>query len=399
MEYSERRRTLFLTYLYPSFFGTGPQIRSGALVRMLAAREDVHLLVIQPRENNPVVRDTELDNLCRKIEFVPLTPAGATGGLAPEKTQLLGPIRRFYEENQLNSLFVFRIESCFFLTGGGLNAFPRRYLDLDELAFRRINMLDHLKTISGATTTEPADRRLQMAIRMLERDCIPRFEKTFVSSEVEATEARLLTGFEHIHVLPNIYPQRPLLPLASASARREILFVGTFVHFPNVDAVLRFHREILPLIRRQLGEEIIFRVVGSPRPDSLGELAQDPGVHLMGYQKDLEPYYARASLTVSPLRAGAGTRIKILEAFSHGRPVVSTRIGAAGLQVTDGENILLADTPEDFALACVKILESPDLAARLVADGRRLHQERYSAETLLRHYDDAMADNVLNSSP
>jgi len=399
MENPERRRTLFLTYLYPSFFGTGAQIRSAALVRMLAAREDVHLLVIQPRENNPAVRDAELDNLCKKIEFIPLTPAGEPGGLAPEKPQLIGPIRRFYEENQLNSLFVFRIESCFFLTGGVLNTFPRRYLDLDELTSRRINMLEQLKSISGATTTEPADRRLQMVIRMMEKDFIPRFQKTFVSSEVEAAEARRLTGFEHVHVLPNIYPRRQLLPPSPASTPREILFVGTFSHFPNVDAVLYFHRAILPLIRRRLAEEVVFRVVGSPRPESIGELAQDPAVQLMGYQKDLEPHYARASLAVAPLRAGAGTRIKILEAFSYGRPVVSTSISAAGLDVVDGENILLADAPEDFALACVKILESPGLAARLVANGRRLHEEHYSAGTLLRLYDDAMADNVLNSNP
>ena len=398
----ERRRTLFLSYLYPSFFGSGSQIRAAALVRMLAEREDVHLLVVYPHTRNRGTRDVELERLCRKVEFMPFQGNSAGGDLGPQsvgeagseprvvpEAELIGAIRRFYDENELNSLFVFRLESCFLLKGH-LDSFPRRFLDLDESAWRRINMLDRIKTISSASTPEVSDRRLQMALRMMEREMVPRFQKIFVSSETEQAEVGRLTGLAHIHVLPNIFPHRPSLPPPPASQVREIFFVGLFSHFPNLDAVLYFHREIFPLIQKKLAAPVIFRVVGSPCSNPLLEIGRDSNVRLMGYQADLEPFYASASVAVVPLRAGAGTRIKILEAFAHGRPVVSTTIGAAGLAVTHGADILLADEPEAFAQACVQILESPALAARLVENGARLHRERYSPEILQRCYDEVV---------
>jgi glycosyltransferase involved in cell wall biosynthesis len=158
-----------------------------------------------------------------------------------------------------------------------------------------------------------------------------------------------------------------------------------------VDAVLYFCREIFPLIRQKMGDRVVFRIVGISSPPEILALAENTGVQVMGYQENLEPFYASASLVVVPLRAGAGTRVKILEAFAYGRPVVSTTIGAAGLKVTDGENILLADSTEGFAQACVKVLETSELAERLVEGGRKLHRELYSAEALLRIYDEAMA--------
>jgi glycosyltransferase involved in cell wall biosynthesis len=397
-----RQRTLFLSNLYPSFFGTGSQIRAAALVRMLAEREDVHLLVVYPHEKNRGTRDVELESLCRKVEFIPFrmggvsaepasAPAGAveSGPRVLPQAELNGAIRRFYDEHGLNSLFVFRLESCFFLKGH-LDSFPRRFLDLDESAWRRIDMLDRIKTISSASTPETSDRRLQVALRMMEREMIPRFQKIFVSSETEKAEVGRLSDFAPIHVLPNIFSHRPSLPPPPASQVREIFFVGLFSHFPNVDAVLYFHREIFPLIQKKLAAPVIFRVVGSPCSGPLLEIGRDPNVRLMGYQADLEPFYASASVAVVPLRAGAGTRIKILEAFVYGRPVVSTTIGATGLAVTHGADILLADEPEAFAEACVQILESPALAARLVENGARLHRERYSPEILQRRYDEVV---------
>jgi glycosyltransferase involved in cell wall biosynthesis len=403
LENTVPRRTLFLSYLYPSFYGTGTQIRAAALLQMLAAREDVFLLVVHPHVNTPGPRDIELEGLCKKISLMPFVvdsgKAGTSENNQQQKTddsvvrtqgELVGLVQKFYEENQSDSLFVFRFESCF-LIKGNLSSYPRRYLDLDEFPSRRIGMLDQLKTISSATVSEPTDKRFQMAIRMMEKDLVPQFERTFVSSEIEAVEARRIAGPDRVHVLPNIFPYRSIQPHSLISQPQEILFVGSFFHPPNVDAVLHFCREIFPLIRQKMENRIVFRIVGISNSPAVAALAENPGVEFMGYQKDLEPLYASASLVVVPLRAGAGTRVKILEAFVYGRPVVSTAIGAAGLRVTDGENILLADVAEDFAQACVHVLKAPELSARLIEGGQKLHREHYSAETLLRLYDEASA--------
>jgi glycosyltransferase involved in cell wall biosynthesis len=399
-ENNRRRRTLFVSYLYPSFFGTGSQIRAAALLHMLAAREDVYLLVILPHGKIPAARDVETDKLCKEIEFISLLPNGNEDGIAAEgmaanlmpsheAARLSIPIQRFCDENNLDSLFVYRFESCL-LVNDLVERFPRRYLDLDELASRRIGNLDQLKTISSATTTEASDRRLQMALRMMEKKFVQRFEKIFASSEIEAEAARCLTGHPQVDVLPNIAPPRTKLPPAPVTEPREILFVGALAHFPNVDALLYFHREVFPLIQKQLDLPVLFRVVGEPISDLLQELAKDPDVRLMGHQMDLDPFYAAASLALVPLRAGAGTRIKILEAFAYGRPVVSTRIGAQGLAVTDGENILLADNPADFAQACTKVLADTTLSVRLVENAEAFYREHHSLETLVRCYDEVV---------
>jgi glycosyltransferase involved in cell wall biosynthesis len=153
-----------------------------------------------------------------------------------------------------------------------------------------------------------------------------------------------------------------------------------------VDAVLYFCREILPLIRKVKGGGVLFRVIGMGGKKGLEPVMGQPGVELMGYQKDLEPFYARAALVAVPLRAGTGTRLKILEAFGLGRVVVSTSTGAQGLDVIDRKHILLADEPEAFARACMEVMEDAGLAGRICAEARGLVREQYSEEALARCY-------------
>lgn len=390
-----RRRTLFLSYVYPSSGGVGPQIRAAGLLRAMARHEDIYLLVGLPREKTAGPCDPEMEKLCQKIEHVTLRrereslPDGAGPSLAFDKMTIHEPIRRFYEENRLDSLFVFRLEASYFVVRH-LDSFPRRVIDLDELVSRRLKMLDQVKAVSAAKTGEASDQRLQMATLIMERDLMQRYDKVFFSSPVEAEAARKLAPSAPIHVLPNVVTPPAARPASPATDPVEILFVGTFSHFPNVDAVVHFYREVFPLIRERMGGNILFRVIGAPVPDAFAEMINDPGVEVMGYQKDLGEWYARASLAVVPLRGGVGTRIKILEAFVHDRPVVSTTTGAGGLEIADGENILLADEPQAFAEACVRLLRDPVLAARLVAGGRRLQQARYSPEALQRSYEEAM---------
>jgi glycosyltransferase involved in cell wall biosynthesis len=111
-----------------------------------------------------------------------------------------------------------------------------------------------------------------------------------------------------------------------------------------------------------------------------GLLRRDPRIQVVGPVEDAVVELARASVAIVPLRAGSGTRFKILEAWAAGRPVVSTTIGAEGLCAVDGEHLLLADTPERFADAVSALLDSADLRGRLGRAGRRLYEERYTWE-------------------
>jgi glycosyltransferase involved in cell wall biosynthesis len=166
--------------------------------------------------------------------------------------------------------------------------------------------------------------------------------------------------------------------------------VGTLGYYPNADGAAFLCRDVVPLLGRN-GQPPRVAIVGSKPPESVRALGALPEVSVFADVPDVAPYYAAAKVAVVPLRAGGGSRIKILEAFAHGRPVVSTRIGAEGLAVADGRHLLLADTAEAFAAAVRRLLSDPDLAARLAAEARQLVDERYDFECVAREIE-ALAD-------
>jgi glycosyltransferase involved in cell wall biosynthesis len=155
-----------------------------------------------------------------------------------------------------------------------------------------------------------------------------------------------------------------LVPFAP---RRDIVFIGGYQHPPNVDAVLYFVREVLPLIRATL-PDATFYIVGSNPPAELRALETD-GVVVTGFVPDLRPLLDRARVAVAPLRFGAGVKGKIATAMSHGLPCVATSIGAEGMGLVDGRDVLVADTPADFATAVCRLYTNPDLWARLSSSG------------------------------
>ncbi len=167
-------------------------------------------------------------------------------------------------------------------------------------------------------------------------------------------------------------------PAAPASAPR-LVFVGAFQHLPNVDAMTWFSGRVLPLIRTRVpGVEML--VVGSKPGPEISALADLPGVKVTGFVSDIRPWMASSSVYVVPLRLGVGIRGKILEAWGMAMPVVATPVACAGLRVEPGENILLADSPEEFAGQVIALLEDPALRARLGGKGRRTAEEHYSWE-------------------
>lgn len=396
-----REAMLFLSFTYPSAGGSGAQRRSAALIRMLSAHADVHLLIGGYCEAVGGPRDPELEALCRTVAYLRVLP-GAEGKWRTLKEKIAGialptidcergkaadAVLAFYERHGLDSLFVFRFDALHFVADR-LDAFPVRYLDLDELPSRLLPQFARLKRKPGEPLSPP-ERAAHASSRMLESFLIPRFQRVFVSSEVEVEAVGRQTNFRRAQVLPNVYPVRPEPPGERKSGRSEMLFVGSLASPANADAVVNFCREILPVIREK--KEVAFLVIGMGGTDPLESVKGQAGVELLGYREDLAPFYARAAFVVAPLRAGAGTRLKILEAFAFGRAVVSTLIGAEGLEVTDRENMLLADDPRAFAAACIELLEHPDLAERIAEGASRLHRERYSQEALSRRYEEILA--------
>jgi glycosyltransferase involved in cell wall biosynthesis len=172
------------------------------------------------------------------------------------------------------------------------------------------------------------------------------------------------------------------------SDRFVFLFVGSINYYPNLDAVVFFCREVAPVLRRQTAARFEIRVVAWGRQRQWSRVPQLPElVRCEQSDHGLAAEYARADAVVVPIRAGGGTRIKILEAFAHQKPVVATSIGAEGLDVRNDEHILIADTPEAFAAQCLRLMQDSGLRSAVADHAFELVTARYGTEALQRCID------------
>ena len=198
-------------------------------------------------------------------------------------------------------------------------------------------------------------------------------------ARVEAVTTGVDTEFFH----PNGARERPL----------SLVFVGSMDWHPNEDAVLSFLDSTLPLIRCQLPAATL-TVVGRNPSARVRAAASQAGVRVTGTVEDVRPYLDEAAASIVPLRAGGGTRLKILESLATGTPVVSTRLGAEGLPLVPGEHFLEADGPEAFAEAVVSLLRDPGRRATLAIAGRRLVVERHGWERVAGEFEERLREVV-----
>lgn len=179
-------------------------------------------------------------------------------------------------------------------------------------------------------------------------------------------------------VIPNAadieyYQPRPTDPLPDG---RTVVYFGKLAYVPNIDAVVHFLRDIWPRIAEADPNALCKIIGGQPPPPWLRGLA-GPRVELMDFVPDLRPHLAAAAVVLAPLRLGGGTRLKIIEAMAMGKAIVSTTLGAEGIEAVPGRDILVEDQPAAFADAVSRLLAEPGLAARIGRSARRLAVERY----------------------
>ena len=160
-----------------------------------------------------------------------------------------------------------------------------------------------------------------------------------------------------------------------------LLFTGTMNYFPNADAATYFCDEIFPRIRER-HPKVCFYVVGNRPSDPVKRLEAQEGVVVTGYVPDVRPYFQKASVFVAPLRAGSGIQTKNLEAMAMGVPVVTTSVGAMGLEADVGKELLVADTPEDFAEQVIYLLDNKDLRKTFSQTARTRVETNYSWEAI-----------------
>jgi glycosyltransferase involved in cell wall biosynthesis len=186
------------------------------------------------------------------------------------------------------------------------------------------------------------------------------------------------TSDDRITVVPIGVDTAALRPVPRAASSTEILTLGALHYRPNLDGIRWFAREVLPRARRDMATATLTIVGPRPARDLVTLARRQPGVvRVTGYVPDVTPYFAHAGVVVVPVRAGAGMRVRILEAFARAVPVVTTTVGLEGIEAEPGRDVLVADTAEALAAAVVRVLRDPALAAELAVRGRRLVEARY----------------------
>lgn len=370
-------KVLFICPFVPWPLVNGGKIRTYHLLRAAARECEVHLRVIQEPEPVPGAEEA-LEAIVASAAFFERSRPGRL-----QRWQLPKLERWFHSRPLLEA-----VQRD--LAGGDF-----KLVHLDELLLARIvpdartipvvqhhHKLDTVLYESLAHSATLEQRFDRWKLRRLETESARRYRHHLLCSQDDADTLRARHGALDCAVVPSGFDPACFRPDPAGPPREpaRLVFLGSMDYGPNVEAVVRFVRESLPLVRAAR-PEVLFEIVGGNPSPEVRALA-GPGVLVTGRVDEVQPYLARASALVVPLAIGGGTRLKIVEALALGTPVVSTTIGAQGLGLVHGTHLLLADGAEAFARATLELLGEPQEAARLGERGRAYVHEHYRWEVL-----------------
>jgi polysaccharide biosynthesis protein PslH len=225
--------------------------------------------------------------------------------------------------------------------------------------------------------------------RMLryEREVCRAVKSIIAVSDIDASAMREKYGVSRIAAVPTGVDIDYFAPEGRPAPATDLVFVGSMDWMPNIDGVQWFVNEILPLIRKKR-PECSLAIVGRTPDPRIQQLAQnDNRIRVTGTVPDVRPYLWGSAVSIVPLRIGGGTRLKIYEAMGAKIPVVSTTIGAEGLDVRNGENIHIADSPVEFADYCLTLLSDDDARRRMADNAFDMISSRYSWEVVSREFE------------
>lgn len=377
-------KILFLSRWFPYPPTNGSKIRILNILRQLASAHDVTLLTFgESTDQIDAVTVRALEAYCSRIRVVPyrrFQPASRKarlGFFSPQprslvdtySPEMMAAVREACDRRHYDLIIASQSAMIpYALDGSGIPAL------LEELEVS--TFLD--ATRCGGSVSQ----RLRALLTWLKlsayvRRVLPRFAACTVVSELEQEHLRAIAPtYRAVSVLPNAVDLRDYADPFGPARPRSLIHAGALSYSANYDAVRLFLTEMYPAVARAV-PQLTFRVTGATAGVDLAALPHHPGVEFTGHVPDVRPLVAESWASVVPLRVGGGTRLKILEAMALGTPVVATSKGAEGLAVSHGDNILLADSAQEFADTVVALLQSPRLRAHLADGGRRLVETRY----------------------
>ncbi len=227
-----------------------------------------------------------------------------------------------------------------------------------------------------------------------ERDACRKAAHVISVSAVDSERMREMFGISKVTDIPTGVDVEYFRPPDRSAPVADLVFTGSMDWLPNIDGIQWFAAEILPRIRARRPDCTV-AVVGRRPTSEVQELASRfPGVTVTGTVPDIRPYLWGSAIAIVPLRIGGGTRLKIYESMAAGVPIVSTTVGAEGLTCHDGNDILLADSPDAFAARCVELLEQTGWRNRIAAEALDLVTRQFSWEAVTRSFEEVLRSAV-----
>jgi glycosyltransferase involved in cell wall biosynthesis len=343
----------------------------------------------------------------RNIRFPGLTAALRISTLGAPSSRIAhsSALKDFLSDlraHQYDLAFFFRLRT-FELVGAAVgdtrNVAHKLFLDLDDIESIALKREFDTRSHQFGFEEKVLARLQQFEISIAEKKALKQVDGIGICSDKDADALRKRGTPAALVVVPNSLPNLRQLPPRHASGSTHILFLGTMTYQPNDDGAIYFCNEILPHIRAQAQQPVSTEIVGRGPSPAVKALADDKTISVTGEVDTVEPCYERADIVVVPIRFGGGTRIKILEALALGRPVVSTSIGAEGLDLVDGRDILIADDVESFAAACLRLIADPELRRKMIASGRERFSESYEASRVQKNMNAALQAIAQAPSP
>jgi len=389
-------KILLLTQVLPYPPDSGPKVKTWNVIKYLTRQHELTLVSFARGD-----RSAEIEHLCqycRAVHTVPIARGVLRDAWYMGRSLLTGqPFITVRDDRAAMRRLVDRLAAS--------EHFHITHAD-------QLNMAQYAARVTGAFKVLDAHNALWVLYRRLWETMRPGPRKFLLGRDwrlLRAYEGRVCREFDavmavsdedrialqeaarqpvDVTVIPITIDTDEVTVVERNQNARHILHIGTMYWPPNVDGVLWFIQKVYPLIRQQR-PDVALDIVGSRPPQELVDLGQEGnGINVTGYVPDPIAYVKRAFLMIVPLRAGGGMRVKILNALAQGVPIVSTTLGAEGIGVTAGENILLADAPSDFAAACLRLLDDADLGWRLAENGRHLVEQKYDYRSACQPLDD-----------
>lgn len=392
---AQRPRILFLTQVLPYPLDAGPKVRAYHMLRALAEHNDVHLLSFVRADDTPEAI-AHLEGVCASVEVVPM--------LRSRLRDLIHLVRAIVR----GSSFIIERDAVPAMIDAVRRACARHDFDAvhaDQLWMARyVNAAPEIRSVLDDHNAvyrvferlEPGERSpIRRALWRREAVHIARFEAAqalafdrllFVSEEDLAAVAAVATPEERealeakSAIVPICVDSKNTAPLIVRTDAHRITFLATMLWPPNAEGALWFAEHVWPHVMAEC-PEAVFTVIGKQPPAAVRGLTRRfPGrLEVTGYVADPKPLLRETAVFVVPLLSGGGMRVKILDAWMWGLPVVSTTLGAEGIDVTDGHDVWLADIPGAFADATVRLLRDPKARARMGSAGRATVNTRYDA--------------------